>query len=68
MTQAIIVNGEEAPLEVATVAELLTARGVNGQQGVAVAINDAVVPRQQWPEARLQPGDRVEIIRVVGGG
>jgi sulfur carrier protein len=68
MTQAITVNGEAAPLEVTTVAELLAARGVNGQRGVAVALNDAVVPRPQWPQARLQPGDRVEIIRVVGGG
>jgi sulfur carrier protein len=68
MSEGITVNGESAPLEVATVAELLAARGVSEQRGVAVALNDAVVPRPQWPEARLRPGDRVEIIKVVGGG
>jgi len=37
-------------------------------QGLAVAVNDAVVPRAEWPSRRLQPGDVVEIVRATRGG
>ncbi|MGB7481954.1 MAG: sulfur carrier protein ThiS [Burkholderiaceae bacterium] len=37
-------------------------------KGVAVAVNREVVPRQQWPQRTLQPRDRVDIVRAIGGG
>jgi len=36
--------------------------------GVAVAINDAVVPRARWSQTTLGEGDTVEIIHAVQGG
>lgn len=36
--------------------------------GVAVALNDAVVPRGEWPATALREGDRVEILTAVQGG
>lgn len=68
MRRQITVNGEPAELAAASVAELLEAKGVPAGRGVAVAVNGAVVPRGQWHEARLAPGDRVEIIKVAVGG
>ncbi|HZT51314.1 MAG TPA: sulfur carrier protein ThiS [Stellaceae bacterium] len=68
MTAQIRVNGKDETLTVATVAELLAARGVTKPKGVAVALNGAVVPAARWPEARLAPGDRIEIVRPFGGG
>ena len=62
----VMVNGEprEAP---DTVGALLVA--VNAPlEGVAVAVNGEVVPRGERATRRLQDGDRVEIIRAVGGG
>ena len=38
------------------------------EQAVAVAVNREVVPRQQWPQRRLQARDRVDIVRAIGGG
>jgi sulfur carrier protein len=35
---------------------------------VAAALNEAVVPRGQWPGTRLGDGDRVEILTAVQGG
>jgi thiamine biosynthesis protein ThiS len=35
---------------------------------VAIAVNDAVVPRAQWNDVRLRENDRVEIITAVAGG
>lgn len=64
----IRVNGE--PREIAaetTISALLEALGAP-VQGVAVAVNGEVVPRARHRETTLRPGDRVEVIRAVGGG
>jgi sulfur carrier protein len=74
MTQAAIeatirVNGENEPLIVATLADLLEEKAVDtGQRGIAVAVNGAIVPRAAWPQTKLRPGDSVEIVRARQGG
>lgn len=65
---AITVNGErrEAPRG-ATVADLL--RDLNLPAGrVAIERNLEILPRPQWPNTAIQPGDRYEIVHFVGGG
>ncbi|HEV2310652.1 MAG TPA: sulfur carrier protein ThiS [Acidimicrobiia bacterium] len=37
-------------------------------RGVAVALNEDVVPRGDWPRTRLRAGDRVEVLRAAQGG
>jgi sulfur carrier protein len=64
----IAVNGELR--EVApgsTLGALLDALGVR-RDGMAVARNDAVVPRALVDDTPLAPDDRVEIIVAVAGG
>jgi sulfur carrier protein len=68
MSLEIRVNGRDEPLSVATVADLLSARGIAGSRGVAVAVNGVVVPAGSWRERRLAAGDQVEIVRPFGGG
>src|SRR5437899_6326011 len=64
----LTINGEERTLTVApTVAELLAELGFDRTR-VAVEVNRAVVPRPRHPEHRLDNGDAVEIITLVGGG
>ncbi|MDQ7029284.1 MAG: sulfur carrier protein ThiS [Ardenticatenia bacterium] len=63
------VNGEPRPYTPQTVAELLETLGLDPQRpGIAVAVNDAIVPRDMWAASTLCPGDRVEIVRAVAGG
>jgi len=67
MTQ-IDVNG--APCSVPagqTLSGLLEQLGMPAQ-GIALAVNREVVPRQQWLERRLQQNDKVDIVRAIGGG
>jgi sulfur carrier protein len=47
--------------------ELVAALDLTGQ-ALAVAVNREVVPRQRWAERLLQPADRVDIVRAIGGG
>lgn len=35
---------------------------------LAVAINREIVPRQLWQQRGLQAGDRIDIVRAIGGG
>ena len=63
------INGAEAEIAAATVAELLAASGIDpGARFLAVAVNGAVVRRAEWPSTPLQTGDAVEIVRPLQGG
>ena len=47
---------------------LLEELGLDGKQGVAVAVNSAVVPRAEWADRALAEGDQVLIIQASQGG
>jgi sulfur carrier protein len=66
----ITVNGKKSTSSTgATVADVVRECGIaEDATGVAVAVNDTVVPRGQWRARRLAAGDVVEIIRAVQGG
>ena len=68
MTEQITVrvNGDEQSLPIGTtVADLVPPEW---KQGVAVARNDEIVPRDAWATTALRAGDAVEIVRPVQGG
>ncbi|WP_302282608.1 sulfur carrier protein ThiS [Alistipes putredinis] len=50
-----------------TLAELLMQEGI-AADGIAVAIDNKVVPRSEWPTTRLQAGTKITVIRAVCGG
>jgi len=65
----IVVNGERRPLPQDGLVGVLRDLGVDPEAGgVAVAVNEQVVPRAQWSVYRLRCGDRVEVVRPVAGG
>jgi sulfur carrier protein len=62
------VNGQVRHVEPgANVARLLEALELSGKR-VAVEKNGQIVPRSQYPSARLAEGDALEIVVAVGGG
>jgi sulfur carrier protein len=64
----LIVNGKPRTIERAmSLLEYLTQLGINPQI-VAVEHNGEIVRRERYGEARLSPGDVLEIVRMVGGG
>jgi sulfur carrier protein len=65
----ISLNDEQRTFGVTTsIADLARELGVGGRKGVAIAINDTVVPRANWATHRLADGDRVLVIRATQGG
>lgn len=65
---SLIVNGHsEALPQPATVAGLVESLKLAGQR-LAVELNGEIVPRNLWPQTVLSAGDRIEIVRAIGGG
>lgn len=64
----ILLNGNprEEPAEL-TVAQLLS-RLEMPPRGIAVELNQQIIPRSRHAEQKVQDGDRVEIVSLVGGG
>lgn len=61
------INGELLEKDGKTVTEMLAAMEISGQR-VAVEINEEIVPKAKYDETILKDGDRVEVVRFVGGG
>ena len=65
----ITLNGKTTDVaENATVADVVRALVDADASGVAVAVNESVVPQREWPQHRLADGDAIEIIHAVQGG
>lgn len=64
----VLVNNKEMELaEGSTVADLARQLELPAQ-GVAIALHNRMVPRTQWEEQTLQPGDSLVIIKAACGG
>jgi thiamine biosynthesis protein ThiS len=64
----VSINGENRE-----VPEGLSLTGLLGHLGihpgrVAIERNLEILPRAQWENTRVEPGDRYEIVNFVGGG
>jgi thiamine biosynthesis protein ThiS len=68
----ILLNGQDFPVpDGTTIAGLVTMRRQSGHlrsPAYAVERNKDVVIRAQHDAVRLQPGDKIEIVVMVGGG
>lgn len=48
--------------------DMVSALGLGARKGVAIAINDEVVPRSAWCARRLVENDRILVIQATQGG
>lgn len=64
----LTVNGEARSVpDGATIDDVLATLAIR-REGVAVALNDDVIPRTQHAARRVHDGDALEIIVAVAGG
>ena len=52
----------------AKIKDALDSLNVTSQKGIAVAVNNNVVPRAEWDAYTLQPGDKMTLIKATQGG
>ena len=60
-------NGENRDIPQGTTAQgLIELLGLEGR--LAMEVNEEIVPRSGFDQHALKPGDRVEIVKAIGGG
>ena len=65
---AIELNGEVRMISGSdSVQDLIDALSLTNQ-ALAIAVNREVVPRTKWREHRFASGDKVDVVRAIGGG
>ena len=65
----ISINQESFMLpENGKLADVLSILEIHQPDGIAIAVNDNVIPRGEWQGFILQPKDRVFVIRATQGG
>jgi thiamine biosynthesis protein ThiS len=64
----LTVNGQQKEFNgVTCVEELLSLLKVN-KEGSAAELNGEIIAQKDWQAAKLNDGDKIEIITFVGGG
>ncbi len=64
----IQLNGEPREIADGTTLSALLEVLEMGQQRIAVEINLNIIPRSQHADTVLQTGDKIELVRAIGGG
>ncbi len=64
----IQINGKEMDFDEGANLRLLMEKLNQPQKGVALAVNNEVVPASQWESYQLQNSDKLTIIKAVQGG
>jgi sulfur carrier protein len=65
----VFVNTEATKLSgSSTLHDLLCLIQMDGQKGIAVAVNQSIVPRGNWKTVELKENDSVTIIHATQGG
>ncbi len=65
---AIEFNGNQEQVVAATTILDLLQRAKIESRMCAVEVNLEIVPRSEFASFRVSPGDRVEVVTLVGGG
>ena len=63
----ISVNGQTEQVDIQSLEDYLTARGLLGRR-IAVEYNGEIVPKSQFSHVMLEDDDVLEIVQAIGGG
>lgn len=64
----IYINNEVTETDKSTLFDVLKGNMLDSRKGIAVAVNDQVVPRTKWTSKQLQKEDKIIIITATQGG
>lgn len=59
----LLPDGAKTPL-----VQLLQQAGITSFTGIALAVNNKVIPRNSWQEYAVLPGDSITLITATQGG
>jgi sulfur carrier protein len=69
LTGHVYINGEQHPLaSPSALSNQLSQAGIVARNGIAVAVNESIVPQAHWSEKEIQANDKITIITATQGG
>ena len=67
MNIEVTINGEARSPQASDIAALVSELEITAMR-IAVAKNGQVIPKAEHEKTPIESGDRIEIVRMVGGG
>lgn len=64
----ITINGQSSKIAAPCTLEQLVSELFPSAKGIAVAVNQSVVPKSDWPSRQLSPNDHLTFITATQGG
>ena len=64
----LLINSEQKDFSGKNISELVQSLQMLSTNGIALAVNEKVVPRMEWEEFQLNNNDKILIIKATQGG
>ena len=65
----IYINGEAHKIDISkNLAQIFAQLDIDPDKGIAVAVNEVVIPKSNWTSFTLKENDKVLLIRATQGG
>lgn len=64
----LTVNSETKQFSGRNISELVKVLNIESTSGIALAVNEKVVPKSEWEKFHLNENDKVLIIKATQGG
>ncbi len=64
----IFINNEAFQTQEDKLGKVLFEKGLADKKGIAVAVNNAVVPKASWETHQLKSQDKITVIKATQGG
>ena len=64
----LLINSEQKDFSGKNISELVHSLQMASTNGIALAVNEKVVPRTEWDKFQLNDSDKILIIKATQGG
>lgn len=64
----LTINSEQKKFSGKNIAELVQLLNMPGTNGIALAVNEKVIPKSEWEKFELKENDKILLIKATQGG
>jgi sulfur carrier protein len=62
------INGKAIEANFVTLGAWVSSELANNTKGIAIAVNDCIIPSSKWSGFELQEGDKILVVQAAQGG
>ena len=64
----VYLNSEEISIESNSLIDALKVKSLEDKKGIAVALNESIIPKANWTSTELNPNEKILAITATQGG